>query len=71
MVQCKKILARWALIEPSRIGLASSTGQSLLDDRFFYLPNTYKQRIRVPSARIGIVYLFANSIILTIGYPPL
>ena len=30
----KKILARWALIEPSRIGLASCAGLPDADDRF-------------------------------------
>ena len=30
--------ARWALIEPSRIGLASSAGLPDADDRFLYRP---------------------------------
>ncbi len=38
IVQGEKILARWALIEPSRIGLASSAGLPDADDRFLYLP---------------------------------
>ena len=50
----KKILARWALIEPSRIGLASYAGLPDADDRFLYRPKERKRRIQAYSAWIDI-----------------